>query len=1186
MGFSGYPVTTSTPITYDLVIQLWQAWWRRKIATGQIYWPPPDAAFPGGTDNGTVAAISLGTPNLTVTCNRTQSWGVAANNACGTKRWVNYVCEPCNLSIMPTSYDLIVMVDFFEPRTHVRMPILDQVDPTTENGTGQLVVDPTAAHNAVTAGYISSVSDLNGKEYYIQKRNGAWITDRWPERPDDQQHWQGSGTASTGYFGDDTTTLYRTLTEASPSKPWGVDQWAGKQLMVFSGSLLKRLAILHNDEDTLYVVNDSTSAGIGGTFSVVDVGAKCTPGRPLWHYSAWLAGASDVEAGHLLDDSLGTVAVPKRSVQYFSGDPCTTGSCGEFPRTEQLFDAYGNQKDYQIDWQDICAGSQAGNFVNRSVWKSFRMLQTDIEASCMNFLPVLGEGGSDEGKETINTYTPATFFRDMGSPSSTTTTQFETTSTDGEGNEYGFYYFNVGSEFVGEAVRYTILDAKGKTLTYGVKTSDTSGKIGNVIDNPFGGKDTTKIGLQVIYALPWLRVRPRWVRTLYDKTCFVPATGEEGPIDPPVPFVNDDGGHDCSAVGNWITQPESAGGFVCASGIISDGEPFVVGGLYRYVGHNYRDPFPGGPTTGASAVLNPYWDRFYQGRLSKPNQGARDASRTGTVTSGTKYSLTQADSNWWSDWANGGTLRTESGTVTSGGSTSITDNTKDTTNNQLPHSCWWKNDAARYTNTATAYEDFILEVTHAGTVYKLPILSTSNGSGGVTVNFASVGVTFTAGDTYRIREPRYELNKWKGRTLNVTAEDGTPVLVNEPILYSDDTTLFFAAKSQPIPAGARFEIVEKQPGVYRWTGTEFVLASGADAARVTVQTPTDFLPDSNANNNGWVKDYGVIEYGDLLHVGVLNQLHAAITLLYDTQAPLTWTNKASPTAAAEKNTRAAGAQLPYWTEEPTHWQYLVDQRNYYNPETPMNNIAYNSHDGAWKRAWAAVYDWQDQYHALSEAEYEDYMNGGDGTVANDGMSPRQFGSYQNPYCYVDHWEYPGYYYAGCNHAIYTDGGAVLYGGISVQSAEAYGKVNPLPGFRKLSATINGLVYAAINPADPDESDYDSIPTHDFCVSSRWTVASAQFQPVGSGALFRKWHVYNSWSVAAGTTTAVHGPKYGSKNFIDEPDVKKFKCRSQTCTNPFDGTTYTAFNEIDEYGSGMGWCVIAEFARVSWNMEGF
>ncbi len=1181
---------------------------------GQVYWPTPDAAFPGTTDSGTVESTSIDDDDLTVTCNRTQSWGVAAGGACGDKRWVGYHCTPCPLSPMPSQYDLIVMVDFYEPRTHIRMPITDQVDPEDPedlDSTGQLIVDVTNAKNAVTAGYIDSLDDLNGKEYYIQKRGGAWITDRWPQRPDDQQLWIKNGSSATGqHFGDDEDTDYVKLEDSDPLTAWATDRWVGCELMVFNGPVLKRIPIVHNDQNALYLTQNDDSTGISGDYSIVEVGKKCTPGRPVWHYGVWVAGLGDVAAGHTPDDDLTTVAVPRRTFEYNSGDPCGTGiDCGEFPRTETIFD-----KDYQVGFDDICAGSYAGNYVNRSVWKSLRMLQIDIEQACNNFLPVLGEGDTDEGKAVINPYTPATLFRDMGCPSGTATTDFTVTDTDEDDNESGYYSFTVTADpFAGHYVRWAIKDTTGAFIATGSSVPGSDNKISGFFGNVVAGtRDDTKIGLSVVYSLPWLRVRPRWIRTIYDKWSFVPALGSipEGTevrvIDPPVSIENDDGGFDCSAVGYWMTRPKSAGGFICSAGTISDGDPLVIDELYRYIGNNYSDPFPGGSTTGDGALLNPYWDKFYQGRLNPANQQARFASRSGKVTSGTYFSLTQTGYDWWQDWANpGGDLRTESGTATAGSTTYLTDGSKNTEDDTLEHSCWWKNDGdPRYTGTTTAYEGFILQVDQSRTLpdpdptvlagdptatvsqtvtFKVPISVTSNGSWGVKVEFEAFQIpkynaadqtwtweNFTVhnGDAYRIIEPKYEINKWKGRTVTVTAPDGSIVLDEEPILYSDGNTLYFAVQADPVPVGSSFFINEKQPGVYRWTGTEFVIATGTDAARVTVQTAYDFLPDPNANNNGWVKDYGIIEYGDLMHIQVLNELWKAITLLYDTRGGLSWTSREDP-ETLYKNKRSAGAQLPFWTEDPTQTAYL----------TSLGSDFYHSSDGAWARAWSAIFDQTDTYNRA-------YGSGTDPLSEDPTISPRQYGSYEFCYAYVDHWEEPGYYYGGCNNAVFYDDG-VLNAYIEMVAAEAWGVVAPQAGFRKLGASISGVVYSAIAPDDPDQSDFDADNDRDYCTELNRAWESAQFTDAGSGALYRKWHIYNSWSVSAGTTGSIIGPKYGSRDFLGDPEVKRRKCRDQTCTYT-DGSgthSYKPFEQFDDLGQA-GWCVIDQFVRIHWDMEGY
>jgi hypothetical protein len=249
-----------------------------------------------------------------------------------------------------------------------------------------------------------------------------------------------------------------------------------------------------------------------------------------------------------------------------------------------------------------------------------------------------------------------------------------------------------------------------------------------------------------------------------------------------------------------------------------------------------------------------------------------------------------------------GVLHTESGTATSGTTTSLTDSTHSTVGATNPAARWWS--AGRFIGFSdpSAYTDFILTVSRTvsgvTTTWKMPITSTSSGAGGVTINFAAVaGLAVAAGDSWSITESAYEINKWEGRGLNLAFNSSA---YTTTITHSDDITLFFgqvynASDGSPatvtIGPGWSYLIDDRRfGGVWKWNAANgiWTIPSGMDSVRLGVPTAEPFQADQTMNLPTIVKDYGNIMVDDIMCVEVFTEMQAAINALIATKADGVW----------------------------------------------------------------------------------------------------------------------------------------------------------------------------------------------------------------------------------------------------------------------------------------------------------
>jgi len=197
------------------------------------------------------------------------------------------------------------------------------------------------------------------------------------------------------------------------------------------------------------------------------------------------------------------------------------------------------------------------------------------------------------------------------------------------------------------------------------------------------------------------------------------------------------------------------------------------------------------------------------------------------------------------------------------------------------------------------------------TIYKRPITASTQGGGGITLTFdALAGFAVVEGDAWRIREPAYELNKW--RDYNVALLDPTTKAnYTAAIAYSDDKTIWVTdvkdANGDPaiITPAVGWSITIQDPpyGVYRYTAEEeWVPAKGPDAVRLGVTTPADFHANPAENLPGLNATWGLVRAGDVVTNQLWNLIYEAIRLLRWTRIVNGWTGR-TDSSTAEYNDR-------------------------------------------------------------------------------------------------------------------------------------------------------------------------------------------------------------------------------------------------------------------------------------------
>jgi hypothetical protein len=505
----------------------------------------------------------VGSITSTTMTDGSKAWEVSPQ-----KRWYGYD-DAADPSITPVYYDLIIEVG--GPKDEYKV-VRARV---TDNTATTLTLSPYDIPNYVTAGWIDSVSDCSGKQYYLIGRKasnyGLWWHDRVISFPNDEEKLRG------------TISSYTSTTIVDTDNSFGAEYVGDEILFYTADGELKRLEITAVDGSTLSVSLGSDTAS--GDYSIVKAGNRCTPTRRSGQLAVWYRGRNEAVTSYDPDDNLSSTLLPQYQMLFSD-----SGDCSESYIT--VFD-----RDIIAALDSPC--SNADEFYCPNIYKSIHGLQMAVEDLSIHFVPMHSYVGWDA--LDIETYTVAQCFDDAGINSFTTSATAGETETE----------FAISLPYLDDITIYW-------TMLHGNEIVD-SGTASDFADETLTlttGGDLEGETITLVYSYGWTRKLPREFRHWYDATFFVP-TDEEA--------------------GSYTTRGKSeAYRETGVLGVVYDSDEFVEADNAIYVGDNHNDPFP---DSGVSSEFAPYWATTYEGVYSQANQSEVYFSMRGVCTGGSSVHL-------------------------------------------------------------------------------------------------------------------------------------------------------------------------------------------------------------------------------------------------------------------------------------------------------------------------------------------------------------------------------------------------------------------------------------------------------------------------------------------------------------------------------------------------------------------
>lgn len=792
-GWTNWPaVHGETDIQqYEWFIQLWYAFRERCWIKDEPFFPkcsePWDgyekANSPTGFPfNGYVRSIS----GSRVTIDADRLWPAG--------RWYNWTEPPGPTGIprhgVPAFYDLVI---------HDRTDRVEKMVRAEITASGADYVDIADISDYVTAGVISGVSELEGKEAYIIKRGGVWWAERWPAWPNDPEI--ATGTAAEG---SPAGTI-----EISGQGVWEVDQFVGKQVM-FRGTdgRLKRQGIVSNSSNALNLA-DGTITAAGGLFAIVEPGARWAWGRPKEDILCWYRGKTRPYWTRPLNDPV------EESEEWVAQTDIPVAP--EYRVESPLCFAVSPDIDTDawVERFNKCyEGPQTESPVAPDLFKTLRTLQAKGEELSKSFI----ERRDYSGAPYMHPYTQAEYFK-------TITGEFRETETTGmnydpqTGLGDGTLYvkpFTFPFEATAEeplTVYYTIYTStralthkdatenpqeqrserlasgkevlEEKTVTYTSGTSADHLGPGHVwldhddLQGHTAGVAGNFVSRKVLISFGYRRWLGRKVNYVYPQMFFVPESNLAA-----APTETDPGA--------WWQRPASSRYLDWGdNGLKSDSARPKVGERARYWGDNQNDP----PYQLPADIL---LDEGVKHQLKRTFNQRDPSLLSGTATdeSVNGWYLTDGSKGWY---RHGKHAITHQGMAGAGSAGSLTTSTPD---------AFW---------AGTRLVGLVLKLANGRQV---PI----TGQDGATVTFPPhMDVTVTSGLQFSIDEPKYEANTFMQRRVEVV-DPTSGMKHRRNITHNSDTTLFFdeALPFDPAP-GTEYRILELQPGdVVTWDGTKWV----------------------------------------------------------------------------------------------------------------------------------------------------------------------------------------------------------------------------------------------------------------------------------------------------------------------------------------------------------------------------
>jgi hypothetical protein len=948
MGWNKMPMASGTMPSglvqsvreFEWLVQFWEAVREREWVLGHKYWPRQSQSW----YTGTIGAMTDNT--LT---NASGLWLKTGTN----NPWTGTVnSDP----FAPPSWGVFIEAGGY--KNYRKVLYADIVDWTSGNP-GTLYIPKIQDY--IVSKEITSTSELVGKEFFIVRKHNItankpslrW-SDRWPQFPNTDELIYGditSGSAS-GYIVDNTKHFFQ-------------DQYAGNELAIRDGSgYLHRVPIIAhpsggsgnylnpsdpNFEHTIFfqpvswtptghyaiLAGSGTGSGIAGNVYRI--------GREKHQPWAWYRGAMDQIWAHFPvyqgsdQGFLGKTYTPASQVVWNSKRDTPPFDCipQNHPGTASAFDL-----DMWSDIEEEC-GAPLDNDRSYSphIYKTWRSLQEWLETNCVNFI----EKKSYDNEKYLFKFTPSAFFRAAGIGNT-----YQATITGASGGPYT-QISNVNVPWTPMTMYYSLfeptntsgyplgMDADYPEFFGSVVVSRNPATSGLQINLPF---TSGYINYRLELSTGWKRFVQRRFKNKDKKTNFIPDVDPDtgGVIDPA--RVNDWDTTREFGVGHWRDR-------IASSGYVEEVEgplEFQEGDVAWYVGSSWNDPIDGG--NAFSFLLEPtapYYDRAYEGVHPEDLQHDRVYAQIyGTVHEGSVYRLADYAKNWWQDvWYTGGIGHVETGTVTGGTTTSMEDNTKKV--DQQSGAFWTQ----RFSNASgIPYLDFIIEfllptqfTSVSGTTdtenrwHKRPISFATADTSKVTARWTEPLPSDPTSKTWRIREPKYEINRWRDYLVYIKYKTGH--LVRTFATYSDDNTLYF---NPPLPSGVSrgdaYSIIYPHAGnTYQYTTTTpsglntliapsgsnttmqtcfkalpsgyWVHPRGADSVRMGVAVQNNWHTNPNENLPTIVKRYGRFSRYDCTEIAEFyDQIYRGVNALVWTKgAAACRSSEYPPPSGQEYNTK-------------------------------------------------------------------------------------------------------------------------------------------------------------------------------------------------------------------------------------------------------------------------------------------
>lgn len=901
----------------------------RAKAAGQCFWPPPNHAWVEGVAGSvteTTMTVASSMPSL--------PWCGGSDDTSGNV-CPPWTCTPCpEEGWLGSSFTYYLVFDNGTYEQQVKT----QIDSWTDEG----VFTFNNIRDFVTAGVIPSVASLEDRFFGVisQENNAMWTADRILEWPNDYEWARGVIASSTVTVGMTTTTYPNATTIHDPNKSWVVNEHVGRDILVYgTDGFLKRFIITANDETTATYATQSILPEVSSNYIILTHNARGWPNRGPSYARQWYRGYhGDGWSSHrpTNDDTDGvtwgsqTVGVP--NVIDDEGD------CGLLPELAWDNDYNTGTNAELLDPISNPCGTPYDTYYAPDIFKTIRGLQLAVEQLSDSYC----DASVSCGNITPPTWNPAIMFNAAGINSFTGMTGSVVGVGDGGSNNQinvslssvpyvlpqQVWFSITHSDGSRNAGRGVLSYSSGEYILTGTNISDTFYTEQCSFSQSGGSVTIPDNGRSIIISLGWSAFMPREFKRMFaNDGVFIPDVASGPPptaIDPGAPEEWDSMLKSCFGCGKYyklgastayidrrqVTTDYSQPQGYAVEDTTNSWNSFQEGDLARYSGDDWNDP---STQAGLNSFLSTnsgvdpvatYWDRFFAGQLSPANQFKKNKSRGGTTAIGDTFFLRDISQNWFNfQWFGGAAMRIESGTSTSGSTTSLTDSSK--VDSSYPGSetveshCYWE--AARFVGFSGPYVGFTVEILISGSGFTDPNaviekrLITSSNSSAVTVSWSEPLTISAAGLQYRIQEP-YQLNRWKGRTLTLIDPSGT--MHTTTITGNSDDTIFFTP-IVGVTVGSGFPdsdgnqlpwtYIVRDPltgTIWKWSGSSWVKPTGADTARNGVPTtgPADFLAAQNGNLPTYVRRYGKAVIGDYFGEHLLNELQAAIQTLKYTMA--------------------------------------------------------------------------------------------------------------------------------------------------------------------------------------------------------------------------------------------------------------------------------------------------------------